>query len=471
MKLFFHDLFLFAVLLCLFLPTASHARDYQLYPENKGTTDGTKFYGLWQIENPSPGDVIYCHDDFGPFTVAFLVKGWKGTTDNPITIKAAPGETPVLETYVDIQESQHIVIDGLTITNTPYGGVMIQNGSDSITVSNCIVRNCGLGIWIANGAGMNHRIMNNQVFSNTTQGIAADRVNCTAGHETVISGNRVYDNGYMGFEMTGNYYIIENNEVYDNGKSIAGTSGIHIFSYSADDGTGDHNIIRYNITHDNRELQQPGTDGNGIQVDQWCDYNQVYYNLSYNNDGAGINIYDSADNSIFNNTLYGNMKDPINSHLLKGEMTLATDYTKQENLDLTRNNSVVNNIIVATRTGVYPIYIDDLTSDNPLIIKNNLLYHTGNGPLYFFNGSSHTTLQDLENIPGNSGNIQADPLFVKTQPSAQDDFKLSKTSPAIGKGVDVNLHQDIEGQTVLQGTAPDIGAFETVIRPKNFKLD
>jgi hypothetical protein len=50
-----------------------------------------------------------------------------------------------------------------------------------------------------------------------------------------------------------------------------------------------------------------------------------------------------------------------------------------------------------------------------------------------------------------------DPGFVN---AAGHDFHLQSTSPCINKGTNVGLTRDYEGNTVPQGTAPDIGTYE-----------
>ena len=189
------------------------AKTLHLHPVGTGTQHGNHYYGLWQIKSIAPGDIIYCYDDDGAYNSPFFLGGWKGTAEQPITIINASGEHPVIKGYIDIQDSQYIEIKGLTVTESPYGGILIQKGSHHITVARCIVKNNALGIWIANGAGMANRIMHNEVFSNATQGITADHVNCTSGNETILAENHVYDNGYHGFEISANYYIIEKNVV------------------------------------------------------------------------------------------------------------------------------------------------------------------------------------------------------------------------------------------------------------------
>lgn len=444
----------------LVLPArATWATTYHVYPLGTGTTAGDRIYGPSQFDwsRAAPGDVFLLYGDRGTFKEYFTIFA-KGSPSQPIIIKPAPGEAPVIEASVVLTQAEYVKVEGLTITNSPYSGVIIQAGSHHVSVSRCVVRNNALGIWIGNAAGMENRVLDNEVSLNRAHGIAIDLVNCAAGRETIIAGNRVFENGYHGLEINGNYYIIERNEVFRNGRDLMGTSGIHIYSPSADHDSGDHNIIRYNITHHHMALS--GGDGNGIQLDQWCDFNKIYYNISYANDGAGINIFDSSDNIIYNNTVYGNMIDPGRSHPIRAELILASEFT--HNVDRTNNVVVANNIIVANDPSNYAIYVDRLTSDNHLLIENNLFFHAQGAPFYFWNGQTGTRISTWNKFPGSTSNLYGDPRFAQSPPKAPGDFALGPSSPAIDAGKYLELIHDIMGQLVPQGKAVDLGAIESL---------
>jgi parallel beta-helix repeat protein len=448
------------------------AKTYHLYPKGKCPHGQECIFALWQISKIAPGDTVVFYDTEGPHKGAFGMEGWKGTAQSPITVRAASGQTPVIEGYVGFQQSEYVTLEGITVTNSPYGGILIQNGSNNITVTKCTIKNSGGGIWIGNGAGMENKIIANEFFSNRTHGIAVNRANCVPGKETVMSRNRVYNNAYMGFEIAANYYIIEHNEVFNNGKDYIGSSGIHTYASSAEDNAGDHNIIRYNICYGNIEAVS-GPDGNGIQLDQWCDHNQVYYNVCYNNDGAGIAVFDSAESTIFNNTLFNNGLSKNSSHLFKGEIFLASDFTK--NVDHVKNVTVKNNIIVSNREGIPAIAVCELTSNNPLSIGNNLLYNTKSGKLFVWGNVSGTDIKQWNGLSGGANDISQNPVFASAVPSAIAGFKLNQSSPCIDKGSTMVIAADIFGTKVFKGKAPDLGAIEsaftkvTIAAPKNLR--
>ena len=70
------------------------------------------------------------------------------------------------------------------------------------------------------------------------------------------------------------------------GQASGGTSGIHLYSGSSAEDSGDDNLVRWNMSYANKDIV--AVDGNGIEVDQWCDGNTVAYNVAWGNDGAGL---------------------------------------------------------------------------------------------------------------------------------------------------------------------------------------
>ncbi|SFM94162.1 right-handed parallel beta-helix repeat-containing protein [Thermodesulforhabdus norvegica] len=466
------------ILGCLY-PLVAFGATWTVHPSGTSVNGAYDIAGFSAIDwsKIRPGDVVTIRGSEGIYREPLTIAG-RGTASAPITVRAADGEEPIIENAVVFSGASYVVFEGITVRKSPYSGVIIRDGSHHITVTNCTIHDNLLGIWIGEGAGEAHLISTNNVYNNKTHGIAVDLVNCSPGNETVITSNEVHGNGHHGIEIRGNYYIIEKNIVYENGFSTPGTSGIHIYSGSAGENSGDYNIIRYNISYRNKETSGP--DGNGIQLDQWCDFNEVYYNICYENDGAGISVFDSSGSRVFNNTLVGNMLDPGKSHPFKAELYLAGD----SSVNHTRNVAVLNNILVATRSSVAPIAVYDPATRNDLTIGHNLLHSTSGDLLYLWGGTSGRDLAVWNSLAAGGGDdFAGDPAFAGIAtggvPSEPADLTPSAGSPAVDAGISMGQTRDILGNSVPSGKGVDIGAVESTALaesplplepPKNLRL-
>jgi parallel beta-helix repeat protein len=288
--------------------------------------------------------------------------------------------------------------------------------------------------------------------------VAINLVNAVPGQETVFAGNTVSNNGYHGFEIHGSHYIIEDNEVFANGVALPGTSGIHVFSRNPSENSGDHNVIRYNRSYGNIEHQGP--DGNGIQLDHWCDNNAIYYNLVYENDGPGISIYDAAANRVQHNTVYANMRDPGRDHPYPGEIMLASD--TESDVDHVRDTTISGNIVFATRSGVHSLYVGPRTADNELDISGNLFFHALDEPVIYWAGLATSDHDQLVRVSGRRlrDNRNGSPLFLADAPGALRDFRLRRGSPAIAAGAAEGFARDLAGRELPAAGPVDLGALQ-----------
>lgn len=403
-----------------------------------------------------PGEVILVSGE-KPFNQAQHIRRARGVPGQPIVIRAAPGSSPVFQSSIVIEESAHLVLDGLTVRGSKYPGIALKKGSQDVTIKNCNIASNGLGVWLTDGARCGHRIESNDIADNQTHGVAVDGVNCGPGEETIIRGNRVHGNGHHGIEIHGNRYVVEANEVFRNGDRAPGTSGIHLFSRSEQDGTGDHNVIRYNVVYENKEAQGP--DGNGIQMDQWCDDNVVSYNVVSANDGAGIIAFDSARDRIYNNTVFGNMLDPDGRHPFKGELVLATDADRR--IDRVENVSITNNIVVSTRRGVACIVVDRMTTGRRLEIGNNIFHQKAGGDVFAWGDVSGADPARWSSLSRQAvTDLFADPLLESDHPATLQDFRPRRGSPAVGRAVRIDQTRDASGKAIPTSKRPDIGALE-----------
>ena len=417
---------LLAALLLCGLPCAGRAEVYEV-----GAAQSIRSPADVPWSRLVPGDRVVLH---GTLAGPIVIRG-RGSPDRPIVVSAAPGS--VVTGSVVIEAARHVVVDGLTVRDSTQSAFILRAGAEAITIRNSQASGSGIGMWIGAGAGGRHRILDNVVHDNQGDGIAIDAVNTSPGQETVIAGNQVFRNGIHGIEISGNYYIVERNIVHDNGFATFGASGIHTYAKDATDDVGKHNVIRYNISYAN--IDHSAQDGNGIELDQWCDDNQVYFNLAFENDGAGIVLFDAANNVVENNTLYGNMRDPGESHAYRADLVVASDYTK--NVDHAFGNVLRNNLVYARQAGHYAIYVDSFSSRHMKAIGGNDFVHADDGSrLFFWAGQRGRDMAYWNTLKPGAPDVSIVPRFLDpTRPfdalSHRSGLELQANSPLAAAGV------------------------------------
>ncbi|WP_213955160.1 MULTISPECIES: nitrous oxide reductase family maturation protein NosD [unclassified Variovorax] len=367
-----------------------------------------------------------------------------GTAQSPIRIVAADrNQRPVILTTMDVQNASHLRISGLYVQPPQYSGFVIRQASHHITVSNNVVMGGHMGINVSQGAGANIYIVSNVVDQAVTHGIGVE-VNGAAGAQSVISHNTVRRSGHHGMEIRGSYWRIERNDVSLSGLAVPGTSGIHLFSGSEAEDSGDHNDIVYNISHHNVDTGLH--DGNGIEVDRWCDDNTVAFNILLSNDGHGINIYEAQNNRIFGNTTRGNSIDPNGTHGAVAEIIVGASRGNSR----TRGNVVINNIAMSTRAGVPAVYVDGKTFTQPNTIGPNLLVNTEGGTVMRWGDDIRVnTPATIDAATRTVGNLVETPLFDNLAAPLIGGMRLA--SPLQGGGLQLSGVSDFGGAPVQPG--------------------
>lgn len=311
-----------------------------------------------------------------------LYVGVKGTSAAPITIGAyGAGAAPTITGQVTLDNTAYLTFSGLTVTgNTGGAAMVIQNGTNHVTVQNNTLQNSRMGMWIGNNAGGSNLITSNSVLNNSNDGIAISGVINVVGQETTISHNTISGNGSHGIEISGNRFIIDSNYVSGNGANSPGASGIHTYATSASDNEGNYNTITNNVTVNTHDTQQ--TDGNGIELDQWTHNNTVSGNFSYANDGAGIVIYDSYANAISNNFMGGNELDPGHTHVARGDLALNDSSVKG-----THNNTFSGNTALSVNSTTPAIFVDPSATTQSNSFANDVFENLSGGPVYNWGGT------------------------------------------------------------------------------------
>jgi parallel beta-helix repeat protein len=302
-----------------------------------------------------------------------------------------------------------------------------------------------MGFDISDGAGPGLLISGNLIEDSATHGISVS-VNGTASQPNVITGNTIRRSGHHGMEIRGSWWQIERNTVSASGQSIAGTSGIHLYSAAATEDSGDHNLVRYNLSFNNADTG--ASDGNGIQVDHWCDNNTVSFNLAWGNDGAGINVYEAQNNLVFGNTVRGNGLDPGGSHGALGEIIVGAAADNNR----TAGNQVFDNIAVATRANVPAIYVDGRAYGSANTVGPNLLQNTAGGTvLRWGDNLNRNTAPQIDSATSTTGNLVEAPAFRDANAPASGAWQLS-AKPS-GNGLTLTDQTDLAGAVSVGGLA------------------
>ena len=276
-------------------------------------------------------------------------------------------------------------------------------------------------------------------------------------HHVHLRHNTVHDSGGSGISFyLSEFQIIEDNRTFRNAATNGyQTSGISVASNI--DLTGDtrdrgfRTIIRRNISHDNMTttVPAPHTDGNGIIIDWLRNLGTghppygfptlVEDNLVYRNGGKGIQVFQSDNVTVRNNTAWHNNLDPLNPGTERGEITITQ----------TAAGAVVeNNIAVADPTANAHNTAFSLAHRSVKAAAN--LAHGGQRPVILWNGARFRS---------RDGNLQGrSPKF--TDP-AQGRFQLLPGSPAIdaGRGRRPAGARDLAGRARVRGRI-DMGAYE-----------
>ncbi len=355
---------------------------------------------------------------------------------------------------VDLNTKSYVTFQYLDFEKANLQNFYFNSGS-FVVIDNCIISGAyHQGIYSRNGAAsQNIIIQNSNIIWNGSSGITfiTGSNGITIKNNSIYNNSQISDNAGGDFTYNGGVYffttdnslgdlVIQNNEVYSNGvlpdsSHVIGSRGFGIWldTVNADSGAG--GIISHNKVFDNT--------GDGIRLEH-STYNQVYYNLVYNNN-FGITVTDytpvseSSYNQIYNNVVYGSVSGGI---FVSGASNGLANRS--------RNNIIKNNIIIGNHPNLQAQYGGE--NDGTMGSGNVYLYNDfGSQSSNFIQwsyGVYKSTYSSFESAycgsTGCSHSIQSDPLFTN---AAGGDFTLQSSSPAIDSGIDL-------GSTYKLGLSP-----------------
>ncbi|MBQ0933868.1 right-handed parallel beta-helix repeat-containing protein [Ideonella paludis] len=334
----------------------------------------------------------------GPVTITS-----QGTASAPIEIQAANAATPPLVTSAfDFQGAAHVRLKGFVVEGSPWGAVVLRRGSHHITVQGNSLRRSYMGVDVSDGAGEALNIEGNVIEDNQTHGLSVAQITTPTAVPSRISANTIRRNGHHGVELRSSRWVVEHNIVSDHGSGIGGATGIHLFSASPTEDSGDDNLIRYNFSFANRD-RILHWDGNGIQADQWCDRNVIAYNVVWANDGAGIALFDASSNEVYGNTAHDNAQDTARPASASGEITLSKAASTATNR--TTLNKVYNNTLSVKRSGATALTVDNAAAAGNNTLGPNLYAPHPFGTAVLRKGTQYAkTTKEVNSVTGLSGN-------------------------------------------------------------------
>jgi hypothetical protein len=430
------------------LATVANAGTYYVSPSGsaswaQATNSGTPCSISTAMSNAIAGDTVYFRggtyiagQSNNNSNLGYWNPSNSGTASSPITFKAYPGETPIMDAYVSgtyVSRAlgngykNYIIFDGFTLkgnNGATYGSLVIA-GTDMSNKSNgCVVRNCTF-IGASTDATTTDNVTGlalQDSINTVVEKCKFSRYNHRTDYHNT-SAIKMYHNDYT---------TIQNCEIYDS------TVGIY------DKSTNQYSTYRYNYIHDcARAAIEVTAFAAGANYN--CRNGQIYHNVFSRNGYVTIllEVNDTADTNdwkIYNNTFYNNSQTNRIISLSTGT-----------------NRIFYNNIIIGNTTdgmlrfvGTYSIFVCD---------------HNQFGPSYFnvLAGSRYTTLSSwkasgalIGGANPETGSLASDPRFVNSSGSMStlDDFRLASNSPCKGagrEGVDMGANISLVGV----GSSPD----------------
>ncbi|MEA2522407.1 MAG: hypothetical protein QOI81_2053 [Actinomycetota bacterium] len=327
------------------------------------------------VNKANPGTTVLVESGIYSEKVSVNVSG---TSTAPIVIQAAGGANVTVTSPGNgfaLNNVNWVTLDGFIIADSIGYGVL-ASGCNHVTVSNNHVSGSG-----------------KKTAGNTRYAILVrDTTNST------ISNNITDHNSDAGVALTKSTTAVRvtGNVSFSNARGYQSAApGIDI--------RANGNTIDRNTTYSNED--------SGIQLYNGATGDVVIDNLSYGNGDHGIDVLTAPNAVVVSNTAYGNFTSGITLETGSSGATVA-------------NNVLMDNGV--TKRG--NVWVDASSSPGT-VLDDDLVYQSGAGSAFFWNGVRYNTRSAFNTATGQEARgLQADPKFVSVGTS---DFHLLAGSPAI----------------------------------------
>lgn len=428
------------VLVILFITLHAHAATWFVAPGGRDSNAGSASRPFRTINRgiavARAGDTVAVRE--GVYRQAVLLWDKQATASAPIRIAAHRGEKVVIDgkgvrvknALVAIGRSAWIHFEGFEVRNSPAAGIVVYEARSVTLRANDVHHSRGGGIHVTGSDiairanSVHHNVLSNSSGKSRQWSQALASEDATG---VLISGNRVFENYGEGIDaIRTDRVVITQNRVRDN-------FGANIYLDNAQYATVDRNVVRDTGA---RAFHRDGDPAFGIALanERYARQNPLT-NITITNNiilraRAGIYYADSEYRGglhrsfIAHNTIYG---------ATWAALVLGGTGGRNAGHDTT---TVANNIIVQRSGGAFVA-----RSTRGLRFRSNA----------WWGGKPDTRVRA-------SGDVVADPQFVKMGGSDAEDYRLAPSSPCRDAGAPVKVGHDHFGAP--RGSKPDIGAHE-----------
>lgn len=421
---------------------------YYIDPDAAPGGDGSleRPFSSWDVVFPTAGGTYL--QKGGTVAVGTILVLGADDPGKPVTIGTYGEGTARLEGQILMISPKGITVEGFEITGSQLAGINVVGDARDVTIRNNEIHDNAIGIQLSGGTAENVTIAGNTIQHNDTQGIAAMDVQ-SAGDGLVIDGNLLSQNGMQAVLLYANGVTVQNNQIHANGLSgVPGTSAVHLIAASEEQKAGDDNIVRWNVISGQKDSD--AYDGNGIQADHFADRNQIYGNVIYGNDGAGIVVLDAADTVISDNLLWGNMRDSGATHLDRAEIIVTGNpYLR----DGSTGTVIARNTVVAADAATGAILISASSQAGGATFTENTFANT-QGEVFLVRrdaaaGHTRVDLVDWAELTGATDGLLDSGMLATLEPEPANAEWLSD-----GYGINSSIfsqHQ-LDGHAILFGS-------------------